>query len=199
MNYPIEDNSDGKAMEAIPRAGSPVHYGRTVPDLICARPEGSLLGNQLRACSLSAAVGASFTARPGNRFWPDLARGGLHPEIVLLSSEGSMLLDLGYGITNVVDRATARADELAPEEFVEGGRRLEEKILRYSRRSSPSSGSPPIGRPTVGLAPRSGSSRRVDRRLGDPLGSPEPERPECPLSTGRSGQVVSEDVEEGGR
>jgi len=40
-------------------------------------------------------------------------------------------LEYGIGITNVVARATARADELSPAEFVEGGRILEEKVRRY--------------------------------------------------------------------
>jgi len=41
------------------------------------------------------------------------------------------LLRLGYGITNVVARATATAAELSAEEYVEGGRRLAAKVRRY--------------------------------------------------------------------
>jgi TDG/mug DNA glycosylase family protein len=40
------------------------------------------------------------------------------------------LLGLGLGITNVVARATATAAELAPEEFVAGGRVLARKVGR---------------------------------------------------------------------
>jgi TDG/mug DNA glycosylase family protein len=40
-------------------------------------------------------------------------------------------LKSGYGITNIVDRATGSADELSTEELIAGGRRLERKILRY--------------------------------------------------------------------
>jgi TDG/mug DNA glycosylase family protein len=41
------------------------------------------------------------------------------------------LLESGYGITNLVNRGTATADELAPEEFVLGRRRLAAKVRRY--------------------------------------------------------------------
>jgi TDG/mug DNA glycosylase family protein len=41
------------------------------------------------------------------------------------------LLAHGYGITNVVERATATAAELSPEEYKEGGRRLEAQVRRY--------------------------------------------------------------------
>jgi len=41
------------------------------------------------------------------------------------------LLADGYGITNLVNRGTATADELAPEEFVRGRRRLATKVRRY--------------------------------------------------------------------
>ena len=77
----------------------------------------------------SAATGHHF-ARPGNRFWPALHRAGftarqLHP------SEQSALLQDGYGITNLVNRGTATADELEVEEFVTGRRRLAAKVRRY--------------------------------------------------------------------
>lgn len=37
----------------------------------------------------------------------------------------------GFGVTNLVNRATATADQLAPEEFVAGRRRLAAKVRRY--------------------------------------------------------------------
>lgn len=76
----------------------------------------------------SAATGHHF-ARPGNRFWPALHRSGF-TERVLAPSEETELLDLGLGITNVVDRATARAEELTAEELVAGGRKLASKVDR---------------------------------------------------------------------
>ena len=42
------------------------------------------------------------------------------------------MLKHGYGITNLVNRGTATADELAPEEFVTGRQRLAVKVKRYS-------------------------------------------------------------------
>ena len=100
--------------------------GRTVPDLI--RPGLRVLFCGINPSLYSAALGHHF-ARPGNRFWPSLFSGGFTPRL-LAPSEGEALLDLGCGITNVVGRATARADELAPEEFAEGGKLLVAKVAR---------------------------------------------------------------------
>ena len=77
----------------------------------------------------SAATGHHF-ARPGNRFWPALHRSGftdtqLHP------CEQDQLLRHGLGITNMVARATARADELSPAELVEGGAMLTATVARW--------------------------------------------------------------------
>ncbi len=74
----------------------------------------------------SAATGHHF-ARPGNRFWPVLHRSGFTPRL-LSPHEESELLAYGLGITNVVARASARADELSPEEYRTGGRLLEDKV-----------------------------------------------------------------------
>src|SRR5512138_25148 len=71
----------------------------------------------------SGAIGHHF-ARPGNRFWPTLHQAGFTPRL-LTPFEEHELLTYGYGITNLVPRATATADELAPEELVVGRRRLE--------------------------------------------------------------------------
>jgi TDG/mug DNA glycosylase family protein len=49
----------------------------------------------------------------------------------LRPSEQAELLKDGYGISNLVNRGTATADELAPEEFVRGRRRLAGKVRRY--------------------------------------------------------------------
>ena len=56
----------------------------------------------------TAAIGRHF-GRPGNRFWPALHGGGFTPRL-FSSFEESLLLDLKFGITNIVERATARAD-----------------------------------------------------------------------------------------
>jgi TDG/mug DNA glycosylase family protein len=72
-------------------------------------------------------------AGPGNRFWPTLHAAGftdrrLHP------GEERELLARGYGVTNVVARATATAAELAPAEYAAGGRALARKVGRYRPR-----------------------------------------------------------------
>ena len=103
-------------------------FGKTVPDLIS--PGLMVLFSGINPSLYSAAVGHHF-ARPGNRFWPALHAAGFTPRL-FSPFEGPMLLDLGCGITNVVDRSTAAADELSVEELVEGGRRLEAKIRRHA-------------------------------------------------------------------
>ena len=76
----------------------------------------------------TAATGHHF-ARPGNRFWPALHAAGFTPRL-LHPSEQRLLLQSGYGITNLVNRATATADEVAAQEFVAGRRRLAAKVRR---------------------------------------------------------------------
>jgi TDG/mug DNA glycosylase family protein len=77
----------------------------------------------------SAATGHHF-ARPGNRFWPALHLAGFTPKQLHPSAQ-EQLLEHGYGVTNLVNRGTATADELAAEEFVKGRRRLAAKVRRY--------------------------------------------------------------------
>jgi len=81
---------------------------------------------------MTAASGHHF-ARPGNRFWPVLHLSGFTPRL-LKPAEQRELLTYGLGITNVVARATARADELSAEEYREGGRLLADKVGRLEPR-----------------------------------------------------------------
>ena len=80
----------------------------------------------------SGATGHHF-ARPGNRFWPTLYLAGFTPR-QLNPGEQRELLTLGYGITNLVSRTTAAADELSAEELLAGRRRLIGKLKRYQPR-----------------------------------------------------------------
>jgi double-stranded uracil-DNA glycosylase len=77
----------------------------------------------------TAAIGRHF-GRPGNRFWPALYGGGFTPRL-FSPFESSLLLELNFGITNVVERATARADELTDDEIRAGARRLQAKVRRW--------------------------------------------------------------------
>ena len=95
----------------------------TIPDV--AAPGLRVLFSGINPGLYSAATGFHF-ARPGNRFWPALHQSGFTPR-QLDPSEQDRLLPLGLGITNVVARATARADELSPAELRAGGQALRAK------------------------------------------------------------------------
>ena len=80
----------------------------------------------------SGATGHHF-ARPGNRFWPALHGSGFTPRL-LSPFEDRALLELGLGVTNVVNRTTATADELGPEELVRGAKALKTKVRKHRPR-----------------------------------------------------------------
>ncbi|MFD1659983.1 G/U mismatch-specific DNA glycosylase [Streptomyces caeni] len=99
---------------------------RLVPDVVA---DGlTVLFCGINPGLMTAATGHHF-ARPGNRFWPVLHQSGFTPRL-LKPSEQDELLGYGLGITNVVARATARADELTSLEYREGGRILSAKVAR---------------------------------------------------------------------
>src|SRR6266576_531827 len=97
---------------------------RTIPDVIA--PGLRVLFAGINPGLYSAATGYHF-ARPGNRFWPALYAAGF-TDRVLRPEEQEDLLPLHLGITNVVARATARADELTADEVRAGGRVLTAKV-----------------------------------------------------------------------
>ncbi|HET6743721.1 MAG TPA: G/U mismatch-specific DNA glycosylase [Kribbella sp.] len=76
---------------------------------------------------MSAETGHHF-ARPGNRFWPALHRSGFTPR-QLAPAEQAELLTYRLGITNVVDRPSAKAVELSRAELLAGGENLMKKVL----------------------------------------------------------------------
>jgi|SRR5690242_277350 double-stranded uracil-DNA glycosylase len=104
--------------------------GRRLRDIIA--PNLKVLFCGINPGLYSAAVGHHF-ARPSNRFWAALRAAGF-TERTLAPSEDRLLLPLGYGLTNIVARATAQADELNAGELVAGRRRLERKVRRYTPR-----------------------------------------------------------------
>ena len=103
---------------------------QTIPDMVA--PGLRVLFAGINPGLYSAATGYHF-ARPGNRFWPTLYAAGF-TDRVLRPEEQQQLLPLGLGITNVVARATARADELAPAEIKAGARVLTAKVERLAPR-----------------------------------------------------------------
>ncbi|CAN5289935.1 G/U mismatch-specific DNA glycosylase [soil metagenome] len=62
-------------------------------------------------------------AGPGNRFWPALSASGLLPR-PFGPADQHLLPALGIGITNLVARPSARAEEVTTSELREGARRL---------------------------------------------------------------------------
>lgn len=103
---------------------------RTIEDVIAPGLDVLFVG--INPGLYSGATGHHF-ARPGNRFWPALHRGGFTPR-QLQPSEQEALLDLGLGITNLVPRTTATAAELTDEEVRAGGQALEAKVRRFEPR-----------------------------------------------------------------
>ncbi|MGW5051665.1 G/U mismatch-specific DNA glycosylase [Actinokineospora sp. NPDC004072] len=100
---------------------------RTVPDVVA--PGLAVLFCGINPGLYSAATGCHF-ARPGNRFWPALHRSGFTPRL-LGPAEQHLLPGFGLGVTNLVARATARADELTRAELVAGGERLRALVEQY--------------------------------------------------------------------
>ncbi|HEY2147942.1 MAG TPA: G/U mismatch-specific DNA glycosylase [Pirellulales bacterium] len=103
---------------------------RTVPDVIDRGLDVLFVG--INPGLYSAAIGHHF-GRPGNRFWPALFAGGFTPRL-LSPFEEVLLLEYGLGMTNLVDRATATADELSREELQQGANRLLRKVRRFRPR-----------------------------------------------------------------
>ena len=103
---------------------------KTVPDLIA--PNLKVLFCGINPGLYTAAIGHHF-GRPGNRFWPALHAAGFTPRLFSPFEERE-LLPLGYGITNVVPRTTAAADELSDDEVRAGGKQLIATVKRYKPR-----------------------------------------------------------------
>jgi len=132
-------------------------YGRAVPDLIA--PGLNVLFCGINPSLYSAVTGHHF-ARPGNRFWPALYAAGFTRRL-LQPWEEELLLDDGFGVTNLVRRATATAAELTNEELRAGRRTLARKIRRYRPRCVAVVG---IGAYRVAFdRPQSGVGRQPER------------------------------------
>jgi TDG/mug DNA glycosylase family protein len=91
-------------------------YGRTIPDLV--GPELRVLLVGINPSLYSGWTGRHF-ARPGNRLWRTLHEAGFTDRL-LHPAETEAILAAGLGITNLVARATARADELTDDEVRAG-------------------------------------------------------------------------------
>jgi len=99
----------------------------TVPDLIA--PGLRVLFVGINPGLWSAVIGRHF-GNPANRLWPTLHAAGFTPRR-FLPSDAPELLALGYGVTNLVARATAGAAEIRDAELRAGAPALVEKVAHY--------------------------------------------------------------------
>jgi TDG/mug DNA glycosylase family protein len=107
-----------------------------VPDLL--GPDTRLLFVGINPGLWTAAAQAHF-ARRGNRFYPALFRAGVVDRLIDASGgyhpdDLRHLVERGIGISNLVRRPTARADELSDDEILAGARSLESLVARVQPR-----------------------------------------------------------------
>ncbi len=126
---PIVAPSGTIAQVPLTRAELESYRGATLPDLVA--PGLSLVFVGINPGLMTAATGTHF-GRRGNRFYPALRMAGLlasEPEPGRTPHEE--LLSHGIGVTNLVARATARADELTREELRHGPAKLADFEQRW--------------------------------------------------------------------
>jgi TDG/mug DNA glycosylase family protein len=116
------------------RAELESYRGGTLPDLL--GPAVRLLFAGINPGLLTVATQSHFSRR-GNRFYPALERAGITGHVIdasagLRESDADHLRARGIGITSLVARATARADELEPAELVAGARALAERVAQVA-------------------------------------------------------------------
>jgi double-stranded uracil-DNA glycosylase len=112
------------------------YRGASVPDLL--GPECRLLFVGINPGLWTAATGTHF-AHPGNRFYPALHRAAIIDREIdrsagFTESDRHHLIARQIGITNIVNRATARASELSRTELRDGGSALRAKVERWAPR-----------------------------------------------------------------
>jgi TDG/mug DNA glycosylase family protein len=133
--------------------------GRRLRDVIA--PGLRVLFVGINPSLYSAATGHHF-ARPGNRFWPAVFRGGFTDRL-LAAGEDRELLRFGCGVTNMVSRASVAAAEVSEEELRAGAAALARKVRRYRPAWVAFVG---IGAYGVGFGERGVRVGRQERRIG---------------------------------
>lgn len=118
------------------RAELQAYQDASLPDL--AGPDLRLLFVGINPGLWTAATQTHF-AHPANRFYPALRRAGVIDRtfdlnVGMTDEDRAYLLARGIGNTNLVNRATARADELSDDELRAGRIRLEEFVSRWQPR-----------------------------------------------------------------
>ena len=114
-------------MQRPSRADLQAAYGVTIPDLVGPNLRILLVG--INPSLWSGAVGHHF-GRPTNRLWRTLHEAGFTDRL-LHPSQTDALLAAGIGISNLVARSTARADELSDEEIRAGVEPLAALVRRW--------------------------------------------------------------------
>lgn len=104
--------------------------GKTLRDVI--RPGLDIVFVGINPSLYSAAVGHHF-GRPGNRFWRVIHEAGFTGSRYKPAQQ-RLLLQQGIGITNVVNYATAKEEELQDEQIIDGKKKLIAKIKRTNPR-----------------------------------------------------------------
>jgi TDG/mug DNA glycosylase family protein len=122
--------SQAAARASLSRVELQSYRGRTIPDVLGEHPRLLLVG--INPGLRSAAVQAPF-ARSGNRFYPALFQAGIVDRLIdaadgLREEDRARLIVQGVGITTLVEGATARADELSPQQLTEGAGALRERV-----------------------------------------------------------------------
>lgn len=119
-------------MARFSKAELQTYYGVAVPDLV-----GD--GLRLLFCGINPGLWTAATqthfASPNNRFYPALRQAGLVTHDIsrsdgMTDADRDHLIDRGIGITNLVNKATARADELDKDDLRAGGGRVEALVAQ---------------------------------------------------------------------
>ncbi|MCK9874834.1 G/U mismatch-specific DNA glycosylase [Frankia sp. Ag45/Mut15] len=124
MSDPVEARPTGAPRPT--RARILAAQGSIVPDLLAPRTVVLLCG--INPSLESGATGFHF-GTPSNRLWPALQLAGFTPRR-LHPSETGELTSRGISITNLVQRSTARADEIDDAEIRAGIPRLTALVER---------------------------------------------------------------------
>lgn len=101
-----------------------------LPDVIARRLNVLFCG--INPGMTAVATGHHFAGR-SNRFWRVIHLAGFTPE-EMSPQEDRTILRYGCGLTSVVKRPTARADQLSQQEFISASAGFEQKIARYAPR-----------------------------------------------------------------
>ena len=102
----------------------------SLPDIVA--PHLAVLFCGINPGMMAAATGHHFAGR-ANRFWRVIHLAGFTPQEIR-PEDDRLILQHHAGLTSVVKRPTARADQLSPEDFISSAAGFEQKIARYAPR-----------------------------------------------------------------